>query len=242
MIHEVDEALHTLLRDDVLGGGEIEVAFDAPTKDWSARRTGPTINVFLYDLREDLGMRQVGGVREYGPAGEVVAEHEPPRWYALSYLVTAWTARPQDEHRLLSALLAGLLRQSALVPERLAGSIAEFGLPLPYTVAVPPAEKRALAEIWSALGGELKPSLDLVVSAPLAAARHQAAPQVTDALLLSVADVASDEQLEVRRLRFEDEPDRSALPAATPLGARRARGAAARTARPGRIGGAGHDA
>ncbi|MDH6113633.1 hypothetical protein P3T36_005204 [Kitasatospora sp. MAP12-15] len=238
MIHEVDEALHALLRDEVLGSGDIEVVFDAPTRDWAARRNGPTVNVFLYDLREDLGLRRQGSMRELGRRGEIVAEHEPPRWYALSYLVTAWTTRPQDEHRLLSVLLAGLLRQSTLAPEQLTGAVAEFGISLPYTVAVPPAEKRALAEIWSALGGELKPSLDLVVTAPLATARRLPAPQVTDALLLSVTDGAAGGQLEVRRPRFEDEPERSVLTGAAPVGVRRARGEAARAARPGRIGGA----
>ena len=32
-----------------------------------------------------------------------------PRWFKLSYLVTAWTQRPEDEHRLLSALLGALI-------------------------------------------------------------------------------------------------------------------------------------
>ena len=31
---------------------------------------------------------------------------------------------------------------------------------------MPPPEDRALSDVWSALGGELKPSLDLVVIAP----------------------------------------------------------------------------
>ena len=35
------------------------------------------------------------------------------------------------------------------------------------TVALPPPEDRSFADVWSALGGELKPSLDLVVSAPV---------------------------------------------------------------------------
>jgi len=34
-------------------------------------------------------------------------------------------------------------------------------------VALPPPEDRAFADVWSALGGELKPSLDVVVIAPV---------------------------------------------------------------------------
>jgi hypothetical protein len=34
-------------------------------------------------------------------------------------------------------------------------------------VALPPPQDRSLSDVWSALGGELKPSLDLTVIAPL---------------------------------------------------------------------------
>ena len=39
------------------------------------------------------------------PDGRVNARRQPPRWYKLSYLITAWTQRPEDEHRLLAAIL-----------------------------------------------------------------------------------------------------------------------------------------
>jgi hypothetical protein len=39
------------------------------------------------------------------------------------------------------------------------------------SVALPPPEDRSFADVWSALGGELKPSLDVVVTAPLAIPR-----------------------------------------------------------------------
>jgi hypothetical protein len=35
------------------------------------------------------------------------------------------------------------------------------------SVALPPPEDRSFADVWSALGGELKPSLDLVISVPV---------------------------------------------------------------------------
>ena len=49
----------------------------------------------------------------------VIARHLPPRHFKLSYLVTAWTQRPEDEHRLLSSLLGCFLRYDAL-PDRAA--------------------------------------------------------------------------------------------------------------------------
>jgi hypothetical protein len=185
MIHEVDDVLRRLVK--ALCGTDVEVAFDAPTKDWAARRNSPMVNVYLYDIREDLRRRQRGLLNEYGPNGTVVARHRPPRHIKLSYLVTAWTQRPEDEHRVLSALLTGLLGHEALPPALLRGSLAELGLPVPLTVALPPPEDRAFADVWTALGGELKPSLDVVVSAPVDAGQaYPAGPPVEDGMRLDV--------------------------------------------------------
>jgi hypothetical protein len=175
VIHEVDEALRRLVRDEALRGSDLEVAFDAPTKDWAARRNAPTVNIYLYDIREDLRRRQRGLLNEYDAQGQVAARHLPPRHMKLSYLVTAWTQRPEDEHRLLSDLLSGFLRYDAVPPDLLSGTLEELALPVPMTVALPPPEDRAFADVWSALGGELKPSLDVVVSAPVSSGRKIAA-------------------------------------------------------------------
>jgi hypothetical protein len=166
LIHEVDSALRTLILREGLQGADAEVVFDAPTKDWAGRRNMPTIDVYLYDIREDLRRRERGLINEYGDEGRVVARHLPPRHFKLSYLITAWTQRPVDEHRLLSALLTCFLHHDALPADLLEGPLAELGLPVPLSIALPPPEDRSFADVWSALGGELKPSLDVVVSVP----------------------------------------------------------------------------
>ncbi|WP_412542444.1 DUF4255 domain-containing protein [Longispora sp. K20-0274] len=167
MIHEVDDGLRRLLREEALRGTEVEIALDAPTKDWAARRNAPTVNMYLYDIREDMRRRQRGMLNEYGGDGTVAARHAPPRYLKLSYLITAWTQRPEDEHRLLSNLLVTLLKYESLPAAFLTGSLVAFGLPVPLTCALPPPEDRAFADVWTALGGELKPSLDVVISAPV---------------------------------------------------------------------------
>ncbi len=166
MIHEVDSALRALIEREV-GTRDVEVVFDAPTRDWAGRRNAPTIDVYLYDIREDLRRRERGVHNSYDADARVVGRHLPPRHFKLSYLITAWTSRPEDEHRLLSALLMCFLRFDALPAELLGGPLAQLGLPVPVTVALPPPEDRAFADVWSALGGELKPSIDVVVSAPI---------------------------------------------------------------------------
>jgi hypothetical protein len=200
VIHEVDDALRQLVRQHALPGSDVEVALDAPTKDWAARRNAPTVNMYLYDIREDMRRRERGMINEYDERGQVVSRHLPPRYLKLSYLLTAWTQRPEDEHRLLSTLVAAFLRYEAMPADLLAGSIAELGLPVPMTVALPPPEDRAFADVWTALGGELKPSLDVVVSAPIEAGRvFTAGPPAREGLVL---DTGGD-----GRLGHHVEPD-----------------------------------
>ena len=167
MIHEVDSALRTLIQREAAGMRDVEIVFDAPTREWAGRRNSPTIDVYLYDIREDLRKRERGMHNVYDESNVVVSRRLPPRHFKLSYLVTAWTQRPEDEHRLLSSLLVCFLKYDALPSDVLTGPLTELGLPIPITIALPPPEDRAFADVWSALGGELKPSIDVVVSTPL---------------------------------------------------------------------------
>ncbi|MER5704942.1 DUF4255 domain-containing protein [Micromonospora sp. NPDC002296] len=193
MIHEVDDALRRLVRDEALPGSGVDIVLEAPTKEWAARRNAPTVNVYLYDIREDLRRRSRGLVNEYDERGQVARRVAPPRYIKLSYLVTAWTQRPEDEHRLLSSLLLCFLRLDALPPAVLAGSVAAIGMPVPMTVALPPPEDRAFADVWTALGGELKPSLDVVISTPVDSGRVvEAGPPARDGMVAEVADRARD--------------------------------------------------
>ena len=179
MIPEIDEALRSLLRSALPDSG-VEIAFDAPTLDWAARRNVPTVDAYLYDIREDLARRERGHVGIRDERGIVVRRRQPPRYFRLSYLVTAWTKRAEDEHRLLAVVLGCLLRHDSLpLPE--GGQIASLGRQVPMVPATPPAESRSIADIWSALGGDLKPSLDLVITAPYPIGPdYPAGPPVTE--------------------------------------------------------------
>lgn len=229
MIHDVDESLRALVARDALNGSGagVEVAFDAPTKDWVARRNSPVVNLYLYDIREDLSRRDTAWVEVRDASGRVTERRLPPRRYRLSYLVTAWTSRPEDEHRLLSALLSGFVRHEYFPAELLKGALEGEEVPILLTVALPPADDRKIADTWSALGGELKPSLDVVVTAPMNIARSiEAGPPVLEAPRLTV--VASGSQDEMA-------PDRAAegRPAARGRG-QRGRGEKGGTAEPSR--------
>jgi hypothetical protein len=202
MIQDVDDALRTLVRREALNGADVEVAFDAPTRDWSARRNAPTLDLYLYDIREDLQRREVVWQAMRDAAGLVTDRRPPPRHYKLSYLVTAWTQRPEDEHRLLSAVLGCFVRHERLPEDVLVGSLSDWELPVFTTIALPPPADRSLSDVWSALGGELKPSLDLVVVAPLTDSRQEAVgPPVLEEPRITIAGQDGEDGLGRRRRR-----------------------------------------
>lgn len=201
MIPEVDHALRVLIEREAVDPTEVDVEFDAPTKDWASKRNAPTVGVYLYDIREDLRRRERGLLNEY-EGNRVRARHLPPRYFKLSYLVAAWTQRPEDEHRLLAALMGCFLRYEALPADVLTGSIAALGLPVPVTVALPPPEDRSFADVWTALGGELKPSLDIVVTAPTDTGRSfPAGPPVERAPVLHASGLDGSVPRETVRRR-----------------------------------------
>jgi hypothetical protein len=213
VIHHVDESLRTLVKRDVVNGTDVEVAFDAPTRDWSSKRSSPAINLFLYDIREDGSQRQQGLVRERGPDGRVLRDREPIRKLKLSYLVTAWAQRPEDEHRLLAALLECFLKYDALPADVLAGPLGEFGTTVALTVGVPSVEDRHVSDLWSAIGGELRPALDVVAIAPIQPGVPRApAPPVLEHTRLNVRGPSGT--MEERQLRGVPQEDvRASAPA-----------------------------
>ncbi|MDH6709008.1 hypothetical protein P3T27_005754 [Kitasatospora sp. MAA19] len=236
MIHEVDEGLRLLLAESGLQERGVELVFDSPTRDWAARRNAPTVSVFLYGIREDVARRQSGAAEQHDADGVVVAWRTAPRWFELAYLVTAWTNRPQDEHRLLSEVLRCLTATDALPARLLTGTLAELGLTVGLETAGRSEGMPSVSDVWSALGGELKPSIDLRVLAPLSGERAPAGPPVTEGLVLRTVDTAdqadpSDDP--GRRLRYDGATDPGAdgfaAPRERPLPpGRRRRGGAVR--------------
>jgi hypothetical protein len=166
MIHELDESIRRLVLRDALNGSGVEVTFDAPTREWAARRNVPTVDLYLYDIREDLQRRDVQYEAVRNSEGQIVERRPPARRFRLSYLVTAWTQRAEDEHRLLSALLGCFLRYDVLPDDVLAAPLADQGMPVLVTIGLPLPDERSISDVWSALGGEMRAGLDLVVTAP----------------------------------------------------------------------------
>lgn len=181
MIQDLDESLRALVRRDALNGAAVEISFEAPTKDWAARRNTPTVDLYLHDIREDTSRREVMWNPVRDTTGRIAGRRPPPRRFKFSYLVTAWTQRAEDEHRLLSGMLSCFVSHERIPVDLLVGALAGIDLPVLMTIALPSPQDRSLSDIWTALGGELKPSLDLVMTAPVVDTRSEnAGPSVLE--------------------------------------------------------------
>jgi Pvc16 N-terminal domain len=177
-IADLDEGLRTLLKAELGKHGfeGVDVAFDAPSKEWSGKLTNPTVDLFLYDLREavDRASVSVSETRTNG-GGHVTP---PPLRLELTYAVTAWTKAVEDEHRLLSQVLAVLFSYKNL-PGSVLDNLPDGGSRLrdvETSVGRPREEK---ADFWSAVGGQYKASIDFVVHMTVeSGARFDRGPEV----------------------------------------------------------------
>jgi hypothetical protein len=159
-IADLDEALRTLLKRelDKHGFEGVEIAFDAPSKEWSGKLTGPTVDLFLYDMREALD-RATATPSERRTNG-IATIADPPLQLELTYAVTAWTKAVEDEHRLLSQVLTILFSFSD-VPADVIAQNATTTLARAETSVGRPREEKA--DFWTSVGGQYKASIDYVV-------------------------------------------------------------------------------
>lgn len=165
MLHLLDESLEAFLRASIpLSRREVDVSFEAPDSEWSARLSRPTVNLYLWDVRRNLEQRDAGVEIIMGEDG--VRRRRPPLPRVdCRYLVTAWTSEVRDEHSLLGAALTALLQHQELAPAYLQGALATV-TPIP-SMEVALGDGRNNSDFWSALGGQLKPGLDVVVTATI---------------------------------------------------------------------------
>src|SRR5262249_34687396 len=96
MLADLDESLRTLLKRHGFDG--VEIVFDAPARDWAAMLTSPTVNLFLYNLREASRPRATDWAEQ--EANGRTTNVRPPLRVDAAFAVTAWTRAVEDEHRL----------------------------------------------------------------------------------------------------------------------------------------------
>ncbi|WP_052434269.1 Pvc16 family protein, partial [Streptacidiphilus melanogenes] len=161
------------------------VRFDAPQADWSAREPEASfVGLFLYDLRghaQDLPA--AGWTQVRGDDGRLLGRQPAPRYYRLSYLVTAWTGagdagsepseRALEEHGLLGLLLDACTNADTLADEHLTGALAAAGLPS-FVRCAGDEPGRSAQSLWPGLGIAPRAHLVLELAVPIVP------PMVTD--------------------------------------------------------------
>lgn len=170
MIHDLDRTVEELLRRELAPAllDQIGISFAAPDSEFPPASVKlPAIDLFLYDIRENVDLRSTGWITDRGNDGAASRRRAPVR-IDCSYLITAWSsdsssARALDEHRLLSEVIKVLLRHPSLPESLLQGSLKGQEPPLPSST-LQPGRLQSVAEFWQALGGKPKAALNYTVT------------------------------------------------------------------------------
>jgi len=170
MIDDLDRTVEELLKRELSPSlvGQVAISFSAPDSDFPPGSvTLPAVDLFLYDVRENLELRRTEWVVERHDNGTATKRRLPTR-VDCSYLITAWssetsTSRPLDEHRLLSEVMKVLLRHPTIPDVLLQGSLKGQEPPLPSST-LQPGRLQSVAEFWQALGGKPKAALNYTVT------------------------------------------------------------------------------
>lgn len=161
IIPVIDSGLEALIRDRLpLPASLGDVSFDPPSGTWSAQLSRITVNLFLFGVgrspqppRPAVDRVTDAGVRQRRPQLPMIELH---------YLVSAWAGTVRDEHQLVGELLSHFLLHQVIPGDYLPDTVIS-----PMQLAVAPHDNNRAKDVWSTVGGSIKPSFEAVVSTPI---------------------------------------------------------------------------
>ena len=182
VIQDIDDTLKELLVQQVpIDASAIDIKFEMPNKDWSATVSKPTINLFLYDVRENHELRD--NTRPFNRTGPSAGTESPaPVRIDLAYLITVWTTDIADEHQLLGRILTTLVKFPVLPGAVLKGAMQAQPFPLRAWIAQPERIPNPW-EFWGHMEHGMKASLHFVLTASLATDEPIAVQLATQTIL-----------------------------------------------------------
>lgn len=195
MFDDVDQALRDLLIQELpISNDEVDIEFDRPKREWSARLSRPTLNLFLYDIHENQKLRQAQPMWQTtrNPNGTVTHKRKPVR-IDLHYMITVWATEPEDEHRLLARTVMALFRHPHLPDNVLPPSLQHQQRKIELMVAQPNALKNPV-DVWTVLDNEMGPAIELTVTMALDPYTPTTAPLVIRRELRFAQDVERPRQ------------------------------------------------
>ena len=198
---DLDEFLRTLLRRELTetGFNSVEIAFEAPNREWSSRLTQPTLNLFLYELREN---RHHHKAQWDGASDGSRSEARPPLWLDAAYTLTAFSTAVEDEHRLMSQAITALAAYPELPPDLMPATLASLSQQHgKLTGRIGDPDHDARPDFWLAVGGSYKLSFNYLVGLPFpsGAVFHRGPPVQSQRIV--VDDLAGPRGTVVERMR-----------------------------------------
>ena len=214
MLNDLSASIKALLEYELKTPGEevvpdLSISFDQPDEEFPpASITKPAVNLFMYDVREDLKLRHNERFfyKLNSPTSTTVIRN--PLLVECSYLVTAWSdsevAGAHDEHYVLSTIVKALRRYNCLpdtLPNKidpdgepvqiLQGSLQEV-VPFPRAFTIQDGYLQTLGEFWRSMGHEPKPRFNYTVTIAVDAF-EPSERSVIDTVELSLAESAAPE-------------------------------------------------
>ncbi|MCH8282863.1 MAG: DUF4255 domain-containing protein [Chloroflexi bacterium] len=158
MFADLDETIRQLLiQRGSLDSGEVDIAFEATTRDWAAGISKPTVNLYLYQILENLELKDPSGWQVRRGNNNTAIKSRPLVRVDLTYMVTAWANAIEDEHRLLSRVILTLLQYPVLPEELLVGTVAGQEI---RTFTAQPNGIKSPADYWGAMDQDIKASFE----------------------------------------------------------------------------------
>ncbi len=167
MLADLDDSISALLKAELpIKNGEIDIKFDQPKREWSARLTRPTINFYLYDVRENVTLRQHAWEKVPNGRPLMTGQKRMPFRFDCTYMLTVWANEPEDEHNLLAHTLLALLRFPIIRENYLVGQMQNQIFDIAARVGVHDKLTNP-AEVWGSLDNELRPTIPYILTVPL---------------------------------------------------------------------------
>jgi len=179
MIKDLDATIEYLLHEYASENSELEqalITFEMPDDKWQNGVSTPTVNCYLYDLRENTENRLWEPWIQSQNESNRVARRLPPLALDCTYCITTWAKNGDEaiggEHRLMSQVMGVLVRFAELPEDVLKESLADMWYASPErrihfrtAVARPDGIKNA-PDFWGTLNQQIRPSVNYVVTLP----------------------------------------------------------------------------
>lgn len=182
MLHDLNKTLEKILvQKGNITPNQIDISFEQPNGQWSARLSRPSLNCWCFDLRENVKLRSMNmTTTRNGNQGRTTFA---PRRIDLTYLITAWASKIEDEHQLLWRALAALKRTPSLEPQECEGMLRYQSHDVPLLVADTSSTTVNLVDLWGVLDNQMRLGFLLTATVDLDVELSIEAPLVLEATI-----------------------------------------------------------